>query len=225
MSPAPLVELRDIELYYFPICGRGEPIRLILEDTGVKYTEVNDIAAFREKQSDVNEFRFNQIPRFKVNGLNLAQTDAILRFIAKARGLGGNGKLEEDVIADMLSCACEDLHVTYMSNVYSPDAAKLLPPFAKNHVPMVLKQLEHLLKQSKSPEGYFVYEHPSFSEYHLYYLIYALGHLNPNLLSNFPELAAWKETMGARPGIKAYEESGRRNERLNGSLSAQKPVV
>lgn len=66
MSPAPLVELRDIELYYFPICGRGEPIRLILEDTGVKYTEVNDIAAFREKQSDVNEFRFNQIPRFKV---------------------------------------------------------------------------------------------------------------------------------------------------------------
>ena len=66
MSPAPLVELRDVELQYFPICGRGEPIRLILEDTGVEYTENNDIAAFTEKKWDLNEYRFNQLPRLKV---------------------------------------------------------------------------------------------------------------------------------------------------------------
>ncbi|KAI0727542.1 glutathione S-transferase [Fomitopsis betulina] len=224
MAPAPLVELRDAELHYFPICGRGEPIRLMLEDTGVKYTESNDVAAFKEKKGDLDEYRFNQMPRLKVNGLNLAQTDAILRFIAKARGLGGNGKLEEDVIADMLGCACEDLHNTYVKTAYSPDAATLLPPFAKEHVPKILKQIEHLLKQSKNPKGYFVYEYPSFSEYHLYYLLYALGRLNPNLLSDFPELAAWKQTMGARPGIKAYEASGRRHEMLNGTPSAQNPV-
>lgn len=127
--------------------------------------------------------------------------------------------------------------------------AKLLPVFAKEHVPRVLKQLEHLLKQNKNSKGYFVYEHvrsplsfkwhsyslgsltrtklhqPSFSEFHLYYLLYALGRLNPNALSDFPELAAWKQLMGSRPGIKAYEASGRRHELLNGSPSAQNPCV
>ena len=126
--------------------------------------------------------------------------------------------------------------------------AKLLPVFAKEHVPRVLKQLEHLLKQNKNPQGYFVYDHvrplsslrysyslgsltrtdlhqPSFSEFHLYYLLYALGRLNPNALSEFPELAAWKQLMGSRPGIKAYEASGRRHELLNGSPSAQNPCV
>lgn len=66
MAPAPLVELRDAELHYFPICGRGEPIRLMLEDTGVKYTESNDVAAFKEKKGDLDEYRFNQMPRLKV---------------------------------------------------------------------------------------------------------------------------------------------------------------
>lgn len=66
MSPAPLLELRDVELEYFSICGRGEPIRLLLEDTGVKYTEINDSAAFTEKKWDLNEYRFNQLPRLKV---------------------------------------------------------------------------------------------------------------------------------------------------------------
>lgn len=37
--------------------------------------------------------------------------------------------------------------------------ATLLPPFAKEHVPKILKQIEHLLKQSKNPKGYFVYEY------------------------------------------------------------------
>ncbi|KAH9829943.1 pi class glutathione S-transferase [Rhodofomes roseus] len=225
MSSAPIVELRDVELHYFAICGRGEPIRLLLEDAGVPYVENNDGDAFFAKKWDLDEYRFNQLPRLKVNGLNLAQLDAILRYIAKARGYGGNGNLEDEAVADMLAVACEDLHVTYLSKVYSPDAANLLPPFAKEHVPKVLKQFEHLLQQSKSPKGYFVYDHPSFAEFHLYYLLFALSHLNPALLANFPALSAWRETMSARQGIKAYETSGRRREMLNAAPTAQMRVV
>ena len=59
-------------------------------------------------------------------------------------GLGGSGKLEEDVIPDMLSGVCDvsiaplsahantlihhqpcqDLHNAYVKNVYSPDAVR-----------------------------------------------------------------------------------------------------
>lgn len=38
----------------------------MLEDTGVKYTESNDVAAFKEKKGDLDEYRFNQMPRLKV---------------------------------------------------------------------------------------------------------------------------------------------------------------
>ncbi|TFY64766.1 hypothetical protein EVJ58_g2389 [Rhodofomes roseus] len=200
MSSAPIVKLRDVELHYFAICGRGEPIRLLLEDAGVPYVENNDGDAFFAKKWDLDEYRFNQLPRLKVNGLNLAQLDAILRYIAKARGYGGNGNLEDEAVADMLAAACEDLNVAYLSKVYSPDA-------------------------SKSPKGYFVYDHPSFAEFHLYYLLFALSHLNPALLANFPALSAWRETMSARQGIKAYETSGRRREMLNAAPTAQMRVV
>jgi len=124
-----------------------------------------------------------------------------LRYIAKAR---------DDAIVDMLQAACEDLDAAYIRSLYTPDAAILMPTFAKQVVPKVVRQLEHLLKQNQSSSGYFVYEHPFFAEFHLYYLLYSLTHLKPNLLADCPSLAAWRETMNARPGIKAYETSGRR---------------
>ncbi|KAH9921898.1 glutathione S-transferase [Fomitopsis serialis] len=225
MSSTPIIELRDVELQYFPICSRGEPIRLLLEDAGVAYVETNNVESFKAQKWDLDEYRFNQMPRLKVNGFNLAQLDAILRYIAKARGYGGNGNLEDDAIVDMLEAACEDLHVAYQRNVYNPDAENLLPSFALQDVPRALKQLEHLLQQSKSANGYFVYEHPSFAEFQLYYLCYCLSHLNPDLLAGYPGLAAWRETMSARPGIKAYETSGRRKKMLNASPNGQKRVV
>ncbi|KAH9931785.1 uncharacterized protein B0H18DRAFT_66779 [Fomitopsis serialis] len=140
MTTVPIVELLDIELQYFSICGRGEPIRLLLEDAGVAYVEKNDEEHFHAKKWDLDEYRFNQMPRLKVNGFYLAQLDAILRYLAKATGYGGSGNLKDDAIVDMLQAACEDLHSAYSRNVYSADAATLLPAFAKQYVPIVMKQ-------------------------------------------------------------------------------------
>lgn len=51
----------------FPICGRGEPIRLILEDAGIPYEESNDTAAFFSIKMDCEEYPFNQLPRLEVS--------------------------------------------------------------------------------------------------------------------------------------------------------------
>ncbi|KZT63924.1 hypothetical protein DAEQUDRAFT_74329 [Daedalea quercina L-15889] len=224
-SPA-AVELRNVELHYFAICGRGEPIRLMLEDAGIAYTEVNlDGPSWKERKWDLDTYQFNQIPVLKVNGFNLAQLDAILRYVAKAAGYGGNGNLQDEAVADMLQAACEDLHVSYVRIVYGADAVNQLLSYVKEHVPTVLKQFERLLKQSKSSQGYFVYEYPSPGEFHLYYLLYALSRLHPNLLAEFSYLAAWRAVMSTRQGIRAYETSGRRKEMLNMSPSGQNPVL
>lgn len=79
-------ELKNVVLTYFPIQGRAAPLRLLMEDAGVEYTESNDVAAFREDKMDCELYPFNQLPRLTVNGIHLAQQGAILRLLAKAKG-------------------------------------------------------------------------------------------------------------------------------------------
>jgi hypothetical protein len=60
------VEITSCVLQYFPIQGRGEPLRLFMEDSGIEYTESNDVGAFKEKKFDLDEYAFNQLPRLTV---------------------------------------------------------------------------------------------------------------------------------------------------------------
>lgn len=143
----------------------------------------------------------------------------------------------------------------------------LLPEFAKTAAPKSFTQYEHLLKKSKSTEGYFVYDHvslstllsalysfqptdtlslpslspcpslpalhlpslltqqPSFAEYHLYYIVYAITRLHPTILSSFPLLDKWYTLMSSRSNIAAYIKSGKRKQQLNGSPSGDNPCV
>ncbi|GAA5949426.1 hypothetical protein JCM21900_004059 [Sporobolomyces salmonicolor] len=220
-----MLDLTSVTLSYFDICGRGEPIRLILEDAGVPYTEDHDVAAFAAGKMNHSLYLFNQMPRLTVNGTHLFQQGAILRLIAKARGYTGKGDIWEDAMVDMLDAACEDLNSTYTRTIYSPDAMALLPIFVKEHVPKVMKQFEFLLSKSTSSQGYFVYDIPSFAEFHLLYLLHCFAHLNPAFLANFPLLNQWRSTMLARPGLKSYFASGRMKEMLNGNANGQKAVV
>jgi len=47
MTSIPIVELQ-----YYQLCGRGEPIRLLLEDAGVAYVETHDVKHFNAKKWD-----------------------------------------------------------------------------------------------------------------------------------------------------------------------------
>ncbi|GAA6035504.1 hypothetical protein JCM8097_000286 [Rhodosporidiobolus ruineniae] len=220
------VELTSVQLHYFPICGRGEPIRLLLADAGVAYEESNDVAAFREKKLDLDEYRFGQLPRVTVNGVHMFQQDAILRFLARAKGYTGSGDLFQDAIVDQVQAACEDLNMAYTSKIYAPNSLELLTPFIKERVPVVLKQFEHIFAKNSAPSGYLAYDKPSFAEFHLLYLLYALSRLNPSLLADFPTLSGWNARMLAREGIKAYwGEKGPKFEMLNGCENGQKAIV
>lgn len=80
----------------------------MLEDASIPYTEIGPSEChFQETKMDCDLFLFNQLPRLEVNGLKLAQRDAILRYLAKQAGYGGSGHAEEDVVVDMLGCAVE----------------------------------------------------------------------------------------------------------------------
>jgi hypothetical protein len=60
------IEFSSVVLHYFPIQGRAETARLLLEDAGVPYEETNDVAAFKENKENLDEYRFQQLPRLTV---------------------------------------------------------------------------------------------------------------------------------------------------------------
>ncbi|GAA5915557.1 hypothetical protein JCM8208_002429 [Rhodotorula glutinis] len=224
----PASTLSSVTLQYFAIQGRGEPIRLLLTDARISFSESNDTASFFANKHDLAQYRFQQLPRLSVtrtdtgDEVHLAQQGAILRFLAKVARYGEGATVWQEALVDQLQDACEDLNGAYTRCIYGLDAPALLAEFVKTTAPKALNQFEYLFKTNGSEAGYLVYEQPSFAEFHLLYLVHALRKLAPSILDKYPTLAAWDKTMRARPGLESYEPT---HEMLNGNRNGQEALA
>merc|ERR1711894_603064 len=117
----------NVKLTYFNLRARGEPCRLLLAYGGIKY-EDERIAPPWDPTSTWASLKpttpFGQLPVLSWDGVEICQSMAAARFIAREVGLAGNSSLEQaqvdevvDVIQDLIN-AWADLHV-YM---YATDA-------------------------------------------------------------------------------------------------------
>ena len=127
------LDLSSVTLQYFPIQGRGEPIRLLLADARIPFSESNDTASFFANKHDLAQYRFQQLPRLSVvradsgsgsgdEVVHLAQQGAILRFLAKAARYGEGATPWQEALVDQLQDACEDLNSAYTRCIYGQDA-------------------------------------------------------------------------------------------------------
>ena len=79
-----------LRLTYFGFRGLGEPIRLMLEDLGVDY---EDHRVSDAEWADLKpKLPFRQMPRLEDGDVTLVQSQAILRHLARPRGLYGETK-------------------------------------------------------------------------------------------------------------------------------------
>ena len=82
----------DAGLTYFDIRGRAECIRLLLEEVGLAYEDRRITNA--EWQDLKPRTPFGQLPLLRLGDVELSQTMAILRHLARAHGLSGNTEAE-----------------------------------------------------------------------------------------------------------------------------------
>lgn len=115
-------------MLYFPILGRGEPIRMTLAACGVEYVEeAVDFGKMKDEAGTATS-PFGQAPFFEAEGVRLAQMVPIMRYIAaknKPELVGGSAILAAQ--SDMLLNGIDDLYLKYISCVYKQgleDAAK-----------------------------------------------------------------------------------------------------
>ncbi|CEL96819.1 unnamed protein product [Vitrella brassicaformis CCMP3155] len=141
-------------LFYFHARGRAEIIRLIFAQAEVEYDDVR----FREPPHAMEDFErlkgegelpFDQVPILEVDGMVLAQSQAIVRYIARKHGLMGGTELD-NAFADMVACGTEDLRQKFTQMIFAKteqEREQQLQTFSKEVLPRWARYFENLLCQ------------------------------------------------------------------------------
>jgi glutathione S-transferase len=214
------------ELYYWPsIQGRGEYVRLALEEAGAGYVDVarerGTAALMRimEKGGGTPPFA---PPFLKAGKVVIGQTANILLYLGARHSLAPKteaGKLWvhqlQLTIADFV-VEVHDTHHPLGPSLYYEDqkseAKKRTKEFWDERVPKYLGYFERLLEGSS---GHYVTGRKlTFVDLSLFQLVEGLRYAFPNRMKAFerkiPELIELRNRIAARPNIRAYVASERR---------------
>jgi glutathione S-transferase len=220
------------ELYYWPeIPGRGEFVRLALEEAGVPWVDVarrprsegggmEAVLAFYAGRHQGHPIFAP--PVLKHGDFVLAQTAAICDFLGRRHGLapaddaGAAHALELQLtIADLVAEVHDTHHPLSAALHYEQQKAaakKRAAHFVKERLPRFLGYFERALQQNGS--GVLVGREISHADLSLFQALEGLAYAFPRAFASAsaekPDLLALRERVRARPRIAAYLASGRR---------------
>jgi glutathione S-transferase len=220
------------ELYYWPnVPGRGEFVRLVLEDAGVRYDDVGRrpqregggveaVVAYWAGQREGHPVFAP--PVLKQDDLVLAQTAAICHFLGCRHGLAPDeeaGRMHalelQLTIADLVD-EVHDTHHPISAALYyedqKPAAKRRAKHFTSERLPRYLAYFERVLASSGS--GVLVGAHVSHADLSLFQALEGLAYAFPRAFArssaSAPGVLALREQVRARPRIAAYLASERR---------------
>lgn len=212
------------ELYYWTgIQGRGEYIRLALEDAGADYRDMARIHGdkvmlpfLRGEQPGLRPFA---PPFLKAGRLLLAQTAAILMYLGPRHGLVGASESArwqahqlQLTIADFV-VEIHDTHHPIAASLYYEDqraaARQRAKDFRQNRLPKFLGYFESLIAQQRGPH---ILGRHSYVDLSLFQLMSGLDYAFPNAMrrQRVPRLRAVQRRVAERPRIAEYLDSERR---------------
>jgi len=214
------------QLYYWPsIQGRGEYVRLALEDAGAAYDDVarsaSGMAAMTGMMEQGGTPPFAP-PFLKAGKLVIGQTANILLYLGARHGLAPKaeaGRLWvhqlQLTIADLV-LEIHDTHHPLGPSLYYEDqrapAKKRSGEFWKERVPKYLGYFERLV--SDSGGTFTTGRRATYVDLSLFQIVEGLRYAFPKRMKQFereiPKLVELHGRVAARPNIKAYLESDRR---------------
>src|SRR3954451_6415138 len=214
------------QLYYWPgIQGRGEYVRLALEDAGIPYDDVargpGGVSAMTRimKESGTPPFA---PPFLQAGRLVIGQTANILLYLGARHGLAPKaqaGRLWlhqlQLTIADFVA-EVHDTHHPLGPSLYYDDqrspAKKRTGEFWSERVPKYLGYFERLV--SDSGGTFTTGRRATYVDLSLFQIVEGLRYAFPRRMKQFerkiPKLVELRDRAAARPNIEAYLASDRR---------------
>jgi glutathione S-transferase len=218
------------ELYYWSgIQGRGEFVRLALEEAGADYVDVargpgGEDEMLRLMQGGETARPAFAPPFLKAGDLMIGQTAAILSYLGAHHGLAPDdeaGRLWaaqlQLTIADFVD-ETHDTHHPIASSLYYEDqraeARARSADFRRTRMPKYLGYFENTLARNPAASGLLIGNGLSYPDLSLFQMVAGLRYAFPRrmaaLARQHPRVAALHDRVAARPRIAAYLSSGRR---------------
>jgi len=215
------------QLYYWPtIQGRGEYVRLALEEAGAAYTDVarsgNGTAEMMGMVGAGKGTPPFAPPFLKAGNLLISHTANILLYLGSRHGLAPKaeaGKLLlhqlQLTITDFV-LEVHDTHHPLGPSLYYEEqkgpARKRTEEFWKSRVPKYLEYFETLLKANGG--AYVTGRRLTYVDLSLFQIVEGMRYAFPKRMKAFereiPRLVELHDRVAARPNIKAYLASDRR---------------
>jgi len=214
------------ELHYWPtIQGRGEFIRLLLENTGAEYV---DVARLPEDQGGgrdallalLNATGHFAPPILKDDDTVVSQTPLIMDYLGAKHGLTPTDENDRRealrlsmLLADFLVEA-HDVHHPLAKEFYYEDqreeALRRAPSFRDLRIPKFYGYFERRLETS----GFLVGDNLSHADISLFQIVEGMRYAFPKTMAalepDYSRVVALRDAVAARPGIAAYLNSERR---------------
>ncbi len=217
------------ELYYWDgIQGRGEYVRLALEEAGADYVDVARTKGGEAKMAMLMQGGATPSfapPYLKAGKLLIGQTANILLYLGEKEGLAPKteaGRLWTHqlqlTIADLVT-EIHDTHHPIGSGLYyedqKPEAKRRSADFLKNRVPKFFGYFDRVLKANKPGKGRQLGgARVTTADLSLFQIVEGLRYAFPKAMKKaerkYPGVVAVHDAVAARPRIRAYLDSPRR---------------
>jgi glutathione S-transferase len=222
------------ELFYWPeIQGRGEFVRLALEEAGADYVDVvrdsEDDGPGMSAMMDLMEGGGVEHPPFappflRDGDLLIGQTAAILMYLGDRHDLAPDdeaGRLWTHqiqlTIGDLVTEA-HDTHHPIASGLYyedqKPEAARRAEDFRRTRIPKFLGWFERVLERNPAGDTHLVGDRITYADLSLFQVVdglrYAFPRAMARALADAPRVTALHRAVAERPRIRAYLDSDRR---------------
>ena len=227
------------EFYYWPmIQGRGEVVRLALEEAGTDYVDVarepgegddNRAAILKILQDTTNEHP-PFAPPFLVdtdnNNLMIAQAANILLYLAPRIGMISDSEADQ-IFAHQIQLTVTDLlmevhdtHHAVASALYYEDkkeeSKKRSENFIELRIPKHLAYFETILANNPSKSGWLIGDSLTYPDLSIFQMVEGLSYAFPKAFDKvsgtYQHVMALRDAVAARPNTAAYLASDRRIE-------------
>ena len=221
------------ELYYWPgLPGRGEFVRLALEEAGADYVDVARgtpketggmpamMAALGNAKNPTPPFA---PPFLKAGKLWIAQTANILMYLGAKHGLAPKpeaGRLFANQLQLTVTDFVKEVHDTHhplASGLYyedqKPEARRYTEIFLKDRLPKYMGYFEEVLKRNPKGKKYLIGTKLTYPDLSIFYVIEGLRYAFPEAVRRaerrYPLAVALHDRVAERPRIRKYRASNR----------------
>jgi len=215
------------QLYYWSgIQGRGEFVRLALEQAGADYEDVARRTGDRAMAALTGETSTPSFapPFLKDGDIVVGQTSAILCYLGPKLNLAPRDTRlrlwTHQIQLTIADCVTEahDTHHPVGGDLYfeeqKPEALRRAEQFRDRRVPLFLDWFETILSRNPAGDKWLVGRRPTYADLSLFQLIEGLNYAFPRLmrrgLPGYPRVSTLHDRVAELPNIIRYLKSDRR---------------